>query len=417
MNDGAHVSWEARVEAIYRSESRRVLATLIRLFGDFDLAEESLHEAFAAAVVQWPRDGLPNEPRAWLIKVGHLRGIDVMRRRRRHDLATADLGREEQRIWPPPQPPLIESVTDDRLRLLFVCCRPELPEDARIALTLRELCGLTTEEIARAYLVRASTIAQRIVRAKQRIRELQLPYEVPGPSELPARTASVRRVIYLVFNEGYSASSGSERTRVDLSEEAIRLARLLAVTSPDAETDGLLALMLLQDARRASRTSPTGELLLLSEQDRSLWDRSRIAEGLALVERALESGARGPYTLQAAIAAVHAESPDAASTDWRQIVALYELLLQEEPTPVVRLARAIALAEAEGPLEGLVEVDAILAAGELAGYLPVHAARADLCRRLGRRQDALVAYHRALSLASLEPERRFFERRIAELGG
>ncbi|MCA9758537.1 MAG: RNA polymerase sigma factor [Candidatus Eisenbacteria bacterium] len=416
MSNGTDGSWQERMETIYRLESRHVLATLIRLLGEFDLAEESLHEAFAAALVQWPRDGVPDQPRAWLITVGRRRGVDAMRRRRRGNLATEELHRDQQRTWPPPAPPQVQTVADDRLRLLFICCRPELPEDSRVALTLRELCGLTTEEIARAYLARPSTIAQRIVRAKQRIRDLQIPYEVPGPAELPARTASVQRVIYLVFNEGYSASAGTERTRVRLSDEAIRLARLLSAISPSAETDGLLALMLLQDARRIARTSPSGELVLLADQDRGLWDRDQIAEGKALVERALTTGTPGPYTLQAAIAAVHADGPDAGSTDWRQIVALYDILLSLESTPVVRLSRAIALAEVEGPLSALSEVDAITAAGQLSTYLPLHAARADLCRRLGRQEEALTAYERALELASLEPERRFIVRRIAELG-
>ncbi len=412
----------ARIEEAYRLESRRVLATLVRLLGDLELAEEALHEAFSAAVEQWPRDGVPGNPRAWLIAVGRFRGVDAMRRRRRLERAAADFRDERPRdespsAWPPTQAPDFEPVTDDRLRLLFTCCRPDLPQDAQIALTLREVCGLTTEEIARAYLMRASTIAQRIVRAKQRIRELRIPYEVPGLAELPARRTAVQRVIYLVFNEGYSASSGAQRTRADLCAEAIRLARLLSELLPDPETDGLLALLLLQDARRAARTSASGDLLLLSEQDRTLWDRARIAEGTVLVERALTSGESGPYALQAAIAAVHAESPDEASTDWAQIVALYDILLRLEPSPVVRLARAIAVAGRDGPAQGLSEVNAILSGESLSEYLPAHAARADFCHKLGLREEALVSFHRALALATLEPERRFLERRIADLEG
>jgi RNA polymerase sigma-70 factor (ECF subfamily) len=407
----------ARIEDAYRLESRRVLATLVRLLGDLELAEEAMHEAFSAAVEQWPREGVPGHPRAWLIAVGRFRGIDAMRRRRRLAPVAADLSDDRPAVWPPSQPPDFEPVTDDRLRLLFTCCRPDLPQDAQIALTLREVCGLTTEEIARAYVMRASTIAQRIVRAKQRIRELRIPYEVPGLAELPARLTAVQRVIYLVFNEGYSASSGTQRMRADLCDEAIRLARLLSELLPDPETYGLLALLLLQDARRAARTSPTGDILLLSEQDRTLWDRARIVEGEVLVERALTSGGCGTYALQAAIAAVHAESPDEPSTDWAQIVALYDILLRLEPSPVVRLARAIAVAGRDGPAQGLSEVNEILAGESLSEYLPAHAARGDFCSKLGQREEALVAFRRALALARMEPERRFLERRITELEG
>lgn len=407
----------ARVEETYRVESRRVLATLIRLLGAFEVAEEALHEAFAAALTQWPKEGIPDSPRAWLIAVGRFRGVDAMRRRRRLEGAVAELEQGKVPAWPPPQAPDVTHLADDRLRLLFTCCRPELPEDAQVALTLREVCGLTTEEIARAYMVRPSTVAQRIVRAKQRIRELEIPYEVPGLTELPARRAVVQRVIYLVFNEGYSASSGAERTRADLCEEAIRLARLLSELSPDSETDGLLALLLLQDARRAARASASGDLLLLSEQDRSLWDRSGIAEGTALVERALSSSARGTYALQAAIAALHTESPDVASTDWSQIVALYDVMILRDGSPVVRLSRAIALAERDGAGPALAEVESILAAGHLTEYLPAHAARADMLRKLGRMHEALEAYRQAHALAANEPERRFFARRVADLEG
>jgi RNA polymerase sigma-70 factor (ECF subfamily) len=407
----------ARIDAIYRLESRRVLATLIRLLGGFEAAEEALHEAFAAALDQWPRVGIPDNPRAWLVAAGRFRGIDAMRRRRRFDDAVNQLGETRAPAWPPPQAPDIECLADDHLRLLFTCCRPDLPADAQIALTLREVCGLTTEEIARAFLTRAPTIAQRIVRAKRHIREHRIPYEVPALAELPPRRAAVLRVIYLVFNEGYSASSGADRVREGLCDEAIRLARLLAELLPDPETDGLLALMLLQHARRAARTSASGDLVLLAAQDRTLWDRPYIAEGTALVERALKSGGAGPYALQAAIAALHAESPDEASTDWAQIVALYDVLLAMEPSPVVRLARAIAVAGRDGPAAGRALVEAILAAGALADYLPAHSARGELCRRLGDHEAALVSYRRALDLARQAPERRFLEQRIAEMTG
>ena len=342
----------AQIELVYRTESRRVFATLVRLLGELDLAEEALHEAFAAAVEQWTRDGIPQNPRAWLVTVGRLRGIDALRRRRRAERTTRTLGVAAVPAWPPQPAPEIEDVVDDRLRLLFTCCRPELPPDAQVALTLRELCGLTTEEIARAYLVRPSTIAQRIVRAKQRIREQRIPYEVPAAAELPARRALVMRVIYLVFNEGYSSSSGAERVRVDLCVEAIRLARLLALLLPHPEVDGLLALMLLQHARRLARTSASGDIVLLSDQDRSLWDRALIAEGTSLVERSLESGGSGPYVIQAAIAAVYAESIDGAPIDWAQIVALHDELGRIDPSPVSRLARAIAVAGRDGPAAG-----------------------------------------------------------------
>lgn len=405
----------AQVDDAYRVESRRVLATLIRLLGDFDLAEEALHEAFAAALEQWARDGIPDNPRAWLVAAGRFRGIDAMRRRRRFDAAVAGLTESSTQSWPPPKAPDIDDLADDRLALLFTCCRPDLPEDAQIALTLREVCGLTTEAIARAYLTRAPTIAQRIVRAKQRIREHRIPYEVPAPAEFPQRRAAVLRVIYLVFNEGYSASSGTDRLRESLCDEAIRLARLVADLLPDPEADGVLALLLLQHARCASRTSTSGDLVLLANQDRSLWDKPLIAEGVSLVERALKSESVGPYALQAAIAAVHAESPDAASTDWAQIVALYDVLIAIEPSPIARLARAIAIAERDGAEVGLVLVEQILASRELEAYLPAHAARGELCRRLARLEDALQSFRRALSLAQQEPEQRFFAGRVAEL--
>lgn len=408
-------SVRTQIDIIYRTESRRAFATLVRLLGDFDLAEEALHEAFAAALEQWPREGIPDNPRAWLITAARFRGIDAMRRRRRLASATAELGHTTTASWPPQPTPDLEGLADDPLRLLFTCCRPDLPPDAQIALTLREVCGLTTEEIARAYLTRAPTIAQRIVRAKQRIREERIPYEVPGTTELGARRTLVMRVIYLVFNEGYSSSSGTEHIRVDLCEEAVRLARVLAELLPDPETDGLLSLLLLQDARRAARTSLSGDIVLFAEQDRSLWDRQQIAEGTALVERALKAGASSSYVLQAAIAAIYAESADNDSIDWPQIVALHDVLSRLDPSPVARLARAVAVAGRDGPEAGLALVDAILSGGELTDYLPAHAARADLCQRLGRTDEALGSYRRALGHSQQEPERRLMQRRIAEL--
>lgn len=405
----------AQVDLIYRTEARRVFATLVRLLGDFDLAEEALHEAFAAAVEQWPRDGTPDSSRAWLITTGRLRGIDVLRRRQRFDRATRELRVVALQTWPPQRAADVEALSDDRLRLLFTCCRPDLPPDAQIALTLRELCGLTTEEIARAYLVRPPTMAQRIVRAKQRLRERHVPYEVPGAAELPDRCALVMRVIYLVFNEGYCASAGAERIRLDLCTEAIRLARLLTELLPHPEADGLLALLLLQDARRGARTTAAGDLVLLTDQDRSLWDRARIAEGIELVERSLQSGGSGPYALQAAIAAVYAESIENASIDWAQIVALHDVLSRVDPSPVGRLARAIAIAGRDGPAAGLKLVEEILDEGALENYLPAHAARADLCQRLARTEEALASFRRALSLAQQQPEQRYLRQQIEKL--
>jgi RNA polymerase sigma-70 factor, ECF subfamily len=402
------------VETVYRAESRRVLATLIRLLGDFDLAEEALHDAFAAAVEQWPRDGVPANPRAWLVSAGRFKAIDRVRRRARFDGSVAEIAdRLETEVDVPGRDD--ESVADDRLRLIFTCCHPALAPDAQVALTLREVCGLTTEEIARAFLAAAPTIAQRIVRAKAKIRDARIPYQVPEPPELPARLESVLQVIYLVFNEGYYASSGSSLTRPDVSGEAIRLGRLLVELLPEAEAVGLLALMLLHESRRAARPSPAGALILLDEQDRSLWNGEQIAEGTALVERALSSRRFGPYTLQAAIAAVHAEAPRAAATDWAQIVALYDALVRADPTPVVELNRAAAIAMRDGPAAALPLVDAILARGELDDYHLAHAARADLCRRLGRATDARASYERALQLTHQEPQRRFLKRRLSEL--
>jgi RNA polymerase sigma-70 factor (ECF subfamily) len=403
------------VEAVYRSDSRRVLATLIRLLGDFDLAEEALHEAFAAAVEQWPRDGAPANPRAWLVSTGRFKAIDAIRRRARFDASQAELAERLEADTPAGADWGDETLEDDRLRLIFTCCHPALPPDAQVALTLREVCGLTTEEIARAFLTAPPTLAQRIVRAKAKIRDARIPYQVPSREELPDRLDTVLRVVYLVFNEGYSASSGESLTRPDLSGEAIRLGRLLVDLLPEPEAVGLLALMLLHESRRAARTSPSGEIVLLDDQDRSLWSRDQIGEGSALVERALASRRFGPYTLQAAIAAVHAEAPAAAATDWAQIVGLYDVLARVAPSPVVELNRAAAVAMRDGPAAGLALIDAILARGDLADYHPAHSARAELCRRLGRTAEARASYERALRLTRQETQRRFFERRLKEL--
>jgi len=403
------------VNAVYVSDSRRVLATLIRLLGDFDRAEEAMHEAFRAALEQWPRDGVPANPRAWLVSAGRFKAIDGMRRLKRFESLDeegkqADLAVIDEAAWADE-----ESVEDDRLRLVFTCCHPAIAPDAQVALTLREVCGLTTEEIARAFLTPAPTLAQRIVRAKAKIRDARIPYQVPAQAELPERLDAVLRVIYLVFNEGYTASSGALLTRHELSEEAIRLGRLLVELLPEPEAIGLLALMLLQESRRAARTSPCGELILLDDQDRSLWDGRQIAEGIRLVEVALSRRRVGPYTIQAAIAAVHAGTATAAATDWTEIVALYDVLARADGSPVIALNRAVAVAMRDGPAAGLALIDAILDGGELADYRPAHAARAELCRRLGRTTDARAAYKRALALARQEPERRFLERRLAEL--
>jgi RNA polymerase sigma-70 factor (ECF subfamily) len=408
----AQLDMHMEVEAVYRAESRRVFATLIRLLGDFDAAEEALHEAFRAALEQWPRDGVPANPRAWLVSAGRFKAIDAMRRNARFDA----LDRETAENLAAPDAPDADDIEDDRLRLIFTCCHPALAPDAQVALTLREVCGLTTEEIAHAFLTSPPTLAQRIVRAKNKIRDAKIPYQVPAPDELPARLDSVLRVIYLVFNEGYSASSGATLTRRDLSEEAIRLARLLVELLPEPEAMGLLALMLLHESRRAARTTPGGDLVLLEDQDRSLWNRELIREGMALVERAFAVRRIGAYALQAAISAVHAAAPAATATNWNEIVGLYDLLLRAEPTPVVELNRAVAVAMRDGPEAGLALIDALLARGELSDYRLAHAARADMCRRLGKAAEARVSYRRALELTQQEPERRFLARRLAELG-
>ncbi|HKA32026.1 MAG TPA: RNA polymerase sigma factor [Candidatus Binatia bacterium] len=403
------------IDALYRDESRRVLATLIRLLGDFDRAEEALADAFRAALEQWPRDGVPGNPRAWLVSTGRFKALDALRRQKRVQPLPDDI---HERLASDDGDPASfdgEAFGDDRLRLIFTCCHPALAPEAQVALTLREVCGLTTEEIARAFLVPAPTLAQRIVRAKAKIKSAGIPYEVPGRADLPERLEAVLRVVYLVFNEGYSASSGAAVTRHDLSGEAIRLGRLLIELLPEAEAIGLLALMLLHESRRAARSTADGELILLDEQDRSMWSREQIAEGSALAQRALASSGFGPYTVQAAIAAVHANAAVPAATDWARIVALYDILLSAERSPVVELNRAVAVAMCDGPAAGLALIDAIISTGELDHYHLAHAAHADLCRRLGRKAEAKASYERALALAQQEPERRFLKRRLAEL--
>ena len=414
-----HTDGEVRaaLDAVYRTDSRRVLATLIRLLGDFDLAEEAMHDAFTAAIEQWTRDGIPANPRAWLVSTGRFKSIDGMRKRARFDASLTEIAERLAAEARDTGGHDEESVDDDRLRLIFTCCHPALTPDAQAALTLREVCGLTTEEIASAFFTAPSTVAQRIVRAKGKIRDARIPYQVPGLADLPDRLDSVLHVVYLVFNEGYFASSGESLTRHDLSGEAIRLGRLLVDLLPDPEAVGLLALMLLHESRRAARTAPDGQLVLLADQDRALWNRDQIAEGSALVERALARRRIGPYTVQAAIAAVHAGAPHAGATDWAQIVGLYDLLVRADPSPVVELNRAAAVAMRDGAQAGLALVDAILDRGDLADYHLAHSARADLCRRLGKTEEARASYQRALSRARLEPERRFLERRLRELSG
>jgi RNA polymerase sigma-70 factor, ECF subfamily len=403
-----------QVDIIYRADSRRVFATLIRLIGDFDLAEEVMHEAFAAAVTQWSRDGIPANPRSWLVSAGRFKAIDTIRRRTRFDSFLSEIAPDSSADDTTLQDP--EDVEDDRLRLIFTCCHPALSAEAQVALTLREVCGLTTEEIASAFLIVPATLAQRIVRAKAKIRTAGIPYQVPSLTDLPERLDAVLQVIYLVFNEGYAASSGTSLTRADLADEAIRLGRLVIELLPDAEAIGLLALMLLQESRRTARNSATGDLILLEDQDRSLWNQSQISEGKTLVQRSLSSPQFGSYTLQAAIAAVHADAPTAAATDWAQIVALYDVLFQAEPSPIVELNRAVAVAMRDGFLAGLQQIDNILARGDLADYHLAHAARADFYRKLGRVDDARVAYQQALALVKQEPERRFLQKRLRELG-
>jgi RNA polymerase sigma-70 factor (ECF subfamily) len=409
------------LDSLYRVDSGRILATLIRLLGDFDLAEEAMHEAFASALSVWPTSGVPDNPRPWLVSTARFKAVDTLRRRARWDASQDELARYLEAQWSSTESSQEEdSVEDDRLRLIFTCSHPSLPPEARVALTLREVCGLTTEEIAKAFLVTPRTMAQRIVRAKAKIRDTPIRYEVPSPQELPERLGAVLQVIYLVFNEGYSAAQGTEVTRAELTGEAIRLGRLLTELQPEPEVPmpeimGLLSLMLLQESRRAARTSPAGELILLENQDRSLWNREQIAEGVALVEKALKSHRFGSYTLQAAIAAVHAEAESAAATDWRQIVALYDRLVRIQPSPVVELNRAVAVAMRDGPEVGLGLIDAALRHGELANYHLAHSARADMCRRLGRTAEARSSYEKALALTQQEPERQFLQERIRQL--
>ena len=413
MNENNASQIRDRVNEVYRQESRSIFATLIRLIGDFDLAEEAMHEAFAVAVKQWLRDGIPANPKAWLVSVGRFKAIDTIRRRTRFDASLAELAQHLNTSDTTVTEE--EDVEDDRLRLIFTCCHPALSREAQVALTLREVCGLTTEEIARAFLIAPPTLAQRIVRAKAKIRDAHIPYQVPAIAELPDRLDTVLQTIYLVFNEGYAASSGTVLTRTDLSEEAIRLGRLVVELLPDAEAIGLLALMLMQESRRTARTSSTGDLILLEDQNRSLWNQAHIAEGRTLVRQALSSPQFGSYTIQAAIAAVHSEATSAEATDWSQIVALYDLLMRAEPSPVVDLNRAVAVAMRDGFLAGLQRIDAILSNGDLADYHLAHAAKADLCRRLGRVTEARESYQRALTLVKQAPERRFLENRLQEL--
>jgi RNA polymerase sigma-70 factor (ECF subfamily) len=416
MSESSTEPIRAMLDSLYREDSGRILATLIRLLGDFDLAEEAMHEAFAAALSLWPQAGVPGNPRPWLISTARFKAIDTLRRRARFDASEDELTHYiEAQASSAESARDEDSLEDDRLRLIFTCCHPSLAPEARVALTLREVCGLTTEEIARAFLTTPRTLAQRIVRAKAKIRETRIPYEVPTAQELPERLGAVLQVIYLVFNEGYSAAAGASVTRAELTGEAIRLGRVLADLQPEPEVMGLLALMLLQESRRAARTSPTGELILLENQDRSLWNRELIAEGVALLEKALKSRRFGAYTLQAAIAAVHAEAESVAATDWGEIVAVYDQLVRIQPSPVVQLNRAVAMAMRDGPEAGLTHIDAVLEQGDLANYHLAHSARADMCRRLGRIAEARSSYEKALALTQQEPERQFLQERIRQL--
>jgi RNA polymerase sigma-70 factor (ECF subfamily) len=415
MDENSEEALREQIEEIYRSESRRVLATLIRLLGDFNLAEDALQDAFIVALKQWPQDGIPGNPRSWLISTGRFKAIDKLRRRSRFDESLTILAEQIETKTEGRQEPDTQAIADDQLRLIFTCCHPALSLDARVALTLRAVCGLTTEEIAHAYLKPVPTVAQRIVRAKAKIRDARIPYQVPSQADLPERLDAVLQVIYLVYNEGYLASSGTVLTRTDLSGEAIRLGRLLVELLPEPEVMGLLALMLLNESRRLARTSPEGDLVLLADQDRTRWDQDLIAQGLALVDRAFSTQRLGPYTLQAAISALHAKAPSVEETDWGEIVGLYNLLLRITPSPVVELNRAVAVAMRDGPSTGLTLIDGILKRGDLADYHLAYAARADLCRRLGRREEAKAAYKRALSLTQQEQERRFLEKRLGEL--
>ncbi|MEJ2601101.1 MAG: RNA polymerase sigma factor [Anaerolineales bacterium] len=415
MDENSEEALREQIEEIYRYESRRVLATLIRLLGDFNLAEDALQDAFIVALKQWPQDGIPGNPRSWLISTGRFKAIDKLRRRSRFDESLTILAEQIETKTEGRQEPDTQAIADDQLRLIFTCCHPALSLDARVALTLRAVCGLTTEEIAHAYLKPVPTVAQRIVRAKAKIRDARIPYQVPSQADLPERLDAVLQVIYLVYNEGYLASSGTVLTRTDLSGEAIRLGRLLVELLPEPEVMGLLALMLLNESRRLARTSPEGDLVLLADQDRTRWDQDLIAQGLALVDRAFSTQRLGPYTLQAAISALHAKAPSVEETDWGEIVGLYNLLLRITPSPVVELNRAVAVAMRDGPSTGLTLIDGILKRGDLADYHLAHAARADLCRRLGRREEAKAAYKRALSLTQQEQERRFLEKRLGEL--
>jgi RNA polymerase sigma-70 factor, ECF subfamily len=408
-------SIEALINGLYRSESRRVLATLIRLLKDFDLAEEALQDAFAAALQQWPVDGVPHNPRAWLVSTGRFKAIDHIRRRARFNTSLDDVAEELEDEASDADDWSDEHIEDDQLRLIFTCCHPSLAPETQMALTLREICGLTTEAIARAFLTSPSTLAQRIVRAKNKIRTAKIPYEIPARSELPARLDAVLHVIYLMFNEGYSASSGNELIRQELAQEAIRLGRLLTNLLPDPEVLGLLALMLIQDSRRNARMDNKGDLIRLEDQDRNLWDKAQIAEGSSLIQRALGNGSADTYCLQAAIAALHAEAPSFAQTDWQEIVGFYDLLLFRHPSPVIELNRAVAIAHRDGPAPGLALLDGLVARNQLQDYHLLHAARGEFLAQLNQREDAKVAYEKAIALTAQEPERRFLYKKMAKL--